>query len=159
MFLDEYAPPAALAALSAFRAYTAAQSGRTASALAVGPPAAGGGIAAVAAIAASRRASAVAAAAADDDAGPPDHWAGIAPVVPFTALQVRRPSSSSSCYYYYYYYYLPPPAPAQYLVAATNYGGRVTDEKDSRTLAALLENFYAPRASLDDGEAGDVGVP
>ena len=88
MFLDEYAPPAALSALTHYRAHLAAQAGRASAAPGAAPTAAGGGAAAVAAIAASRRASAVPSADDDEDA-PVDFWAGIAPVVPFTALQVR----------------------------------------------------------------------
>jgi dynein heavy chain len=39
----------------------------------------------------------------------------------------------------------------KYLTGECNYGGRVTDDHDRRTLASLLERFYCP-AIVDDEE-------
>ena len=49
------------------------------------------------------------------------------------------------------YQLLPPPSQAlKYLTGECNYGGRVTDAHDRRTLMSILEVFYCEEAVVDD---------
>jgi len=54
---------------------------------------------------------------------------------------------------------LPVPYPAlHYLTAECNYGGRVTDDKDRRCLANILDDFYCDKIQDDDNKFSTSGI-
>jgi dynein heavy chain len=133
MFLDEGAPAEAWTALAEYRGLRNAAKG-----ISVSPTP---GVTGVAAPGSSRRSSIASSRSRhssvnDDEETVRDPFAGIPLNIPFPALQ--------------------------YLVTACNYGGRVTDDKDARTLDAVLRGFYSPEI-LEDGyrlsEGGTYFVP
>ncbi|RYG50209.1 hypothetical protein EON66_12090, partial [archaeon] len=143
MFLDDCAPAEAHEALVEYRNMrTAAKGGSAALAASAAPAAQASSSLSSARMPSSRRMSQASARSAasvevkeeeDENLNP---FEGIAPVVPFPALQ--------------------------YLVAACNYGGRVTDDKDARVLSALLRAHYGEQV-LEPGcplsESGTYAVP
>jgi dynein heavy chain len=50
----------------------------------------------------------------------------------------------------------------QYLISEVNYGGRVTDDKDVRLIAAVLKGYFSPKIFKDDfcfAELADYTIP